>query len=78
MRLVAHGKRLGETQELEASAVVACLDDGQPVAVLADIEGKIALRTAKDKSFEHTLQLLGFNLRTPKLQEILVPGDDQD
>ena len=29
--------------------MVACLDDGQPVAVLADIEGKIALRTAKDK-----------------------------
>lgn len=66
MRLIAHGKRLGETQELEASAVVACLDDGQPVAVLADIEGKIALRTAKDKSFGFTLEQLGFDVRAPE------------
>jgi predicted SPOUT superfamily RNA methylase MTH1 len=66
MRLLIHGKRLGDQQEIAASAVVACLDSGAPVAVLAEVEGRIALQTAKDKSFGFTLEQLGFDVRAPE------------
>ena len=32
MRLVIHGKKLGVIHEMDASALVVCLDSGTPVA----------------------------------------------
>lgn len=76
MRLVIHGKKLGVIQEMDASALVVCLDSGTPVAVASDIADKVAMRTARDKSFEHTLHLLGFDMPVAKPVEVEIPASE--
>ena len=76
MRLVIHGKKLGVIHEMDASALVVCLDSGAPVAVASDIADKVAMRTARDKSFEHTLHLLGFEMSAPRVQEVEIPASE--
>ena len=73
MKLILHGKKLGDLQSMEASALVVCLDNGTPVAVVADMAGNVALRTARDKGFEHTLKTLGFGLDAPEIKEVEIP-----
>ena len=78
MRLIIHGKKLGSIQELDASALVICLDNGTPVAVSADVGGNVALRTARDKSFDHTLKTLGFGIAAPRVKEVEIPVGEPD
>ena len=73
MKLVLHGQQLGSIQNLDASALVVCLDNGTPVAVIADMGGNVALRTARDKGFEHTLRTLGFGMEAPEIKEVEIP-----
>ena len=78
MRLIIHGKKLGTVQEIDASAVVICLDNGTPVAVTADVGSNVALRTARDKSFDHTLKTLGFGMAAPVVNEVEIPVGEPD
>jgi hypothetical protein len=72
VRLVVHTTTPGGTETIHASAVVVCTGNGTPVAIVADIGDNVAIRTARDKAFGHTLSLLGFEMAAPALEQEVI------
>ena len=56
----------------EADGVVVCTDEGTPVAVAKDMEGKAFVSVAGDKTFALMLQSLGY--RKDEVPEVVTAG----
>jgi len=65
------GGILKPPEDRKVDSVIICLDNGTPIAVAVDIDGRAWLYTANEKEFASTMEVLGFNKRDlPSIQTV--------
>lgn len=73
VRTHAGGILTAPDDRMGVNSMILCTDEGVPVAVAVDIEGRVWLHTANEPQFKDLMVTLGFSEHSlPKVTEVKI------